>query len=353
MIEMDTKNIALIEFGGHIECCIYSQLRFLRDSGYRVHLVCLKSFESTVKAFGNADEYHFLDEQSGPIGRIRQVRRIHRYLRANGIGKIVINSFSGEMVKLLLLFARGLDIFGIIHGTEKLSRSRWVRLLSGKVNGFFLLNDHLLQHCPTDIGSIQSLYTIFFPEYPARELPKAEKEFWVCVPGQLEYKRRNYPGLLEELSADLNGNIRFILLGRSAHTGGDGADFRSKIRGNDRFILFDDFVDEPLFHSYIARSDVILPLLGGRARYVKEAISASFNLSFGYRIPMVIEEELMFIEDLQVSAFSFSPGRLVEVLNRLYENRETIREKSREMSEHRKFSYEFQRKAYIRFIENN
>ena len=88
-------------------------------------------------------------------------------------------------------------------------------------------------------------------------------------------------------------------------------------------------------------------------RYVKEAISASFNLSFGYRIPMVIEEELMFIDDLQVSAFSFSPGGLVEVLNRLYENREMIREKSREMSRHEKFSYEFQREAYVRFIENN
>jgi hypothetical protein len=341
--------VALLEFGGHTEIQ-YSQLRFLKESGCEV-LLCggEASVEFMSRHAGDSPLYP-IPRGYGLAAKLRIVRELHRRLRDEDTDTVVISSYNGEMVKLfMLLKPRDLRVFGIVHGTEKLNSSAWVRMLTKRVRGYFVLNDHLLQYCLPRMGTVRPLYTIFYPPYPRRDIAKEDGALHVCVPGQLEYKRRNYLSLLEELSDDLHPGIRFVLLGSSRHASGDGADFIRRIPAEHRyrFVLFESFVEEELFHSHVAASDLIMPLLGGRTRYHNEAISGTFNLSFGYRIPMLVEDEFMAIDDLKTNALSYAPGTLVDTLNALCDDRAPIAGKTKVMEDNPKFSFEYQRSAYI------
>ncbi len=256
------------------------------------------------------------------------------------------------MVQLFMILAGRFDIYGIVHGLNRFGSS-WLKLTSWKVKGFFVLNDHLVERSRHLNFRIQSMYPVFFPQFPEREVSKPEGKLWICIPGQLEYKRRNYLGLLDELATgDLNEDVQFILLGRSSHRHGDGADFRSRIEDRkDRFMLFDSFIPDDLFHSIVKKCDLVMPLMGGKARYSTEAITGSVNLAFAYKIPLIMEEEFMEIEDFKRCGIDYSKGTLVTILNKLNNDQEAIRKIRRNIINCEKFDFNFQRERFIRFLE--
>ena len=351
-----TKSIALIEFStGHVEC-LYAQAEILRSSGYRVLLVCNEESRERIGRWPGVDE--LVDEiltvrtRSGIFPTLNEIRDLIRRLQQRGISLVVLNTFVGKMVQSFVLFSKGFEVFGIVHHVDVLRRY-WVRRAGQRMGGFFVLNDYLLPHCPLGVR-VQSFYPIRFPAFDL-EAPtptKAPDEFWVCVPGNLEYKRRDYLGLLEELDDKLDPRVRFVLLGSANHPHGDGADFAERTASSDRFVTFADFVDDVLFHHYLGSSDLVLPLNGADKRYNSISISGTFNLSFAYRIPMLVEPHWLQVDDFQVSAFGYRPGALVERLNELAADPALLANKSAEMERYSKFTFEAQRDAYLGLIEN-
>ena len=351
---MTKPQIAIIDFSdSHIDF-IYTHASFLQDSGYMVHLICPDTVKERVSVFDKVDQFFYFPKASADLSRYEKVKIIGKYLNENDINNVVINTYSSAYMRFFLLYSFKRKIVCVLHSIEKSRHNFWFWVVSKKVKHWLVLSDHLVRKIPNKTGlHIGSLYPIFFPAYPKKNTGKKESDFWITIPGNLEYKRRNYISLLQEIDENLNKNIKFILLGRSYRRHGDGKDFEQRLYKKnlrDRFIMFDEFVDDAEFQSIIKESEILLPLLKERFRYLKEATSGTFLHSFAYKIPMVIESEFSIIEDLNISSFKYSDGELSSLLNRLYENRELIEERKNIMKDYKIFSYDYQKDKFISFI---
>jgi hypothetical protein len=349
------KKAALLEFSaGHIEC-LYSQACFLKDAGYEVHLICPHICRDRVSIYDKVDVFHFLSVEQSNIGYLKQALRIRKILKADAIRLLVINTFMGKEILWLTPFMRGVHVACILHWLGKLKKSVSLRIIQLKIRKFLVLSDHLLNQIQKK-GRIQyqAFYPIFLPKFATVEVSKKSEDFWVCMPGNIEYRRRNYHVLLEHLDKGLDNRVKFILLGNLFHPSGDGLDFRQRLSRKglaDRFVSFEGPIEDALFQAYVKNSDLIMPLLCGRERYLTSAISGAFNLAFYHKIPMLIEKEFAEIEDLKKSSIVYEPASLTATLNQLVSDREPIRSRIRSMKENPLFSYEVQQKRYVQFLE--
>ena len=299
--------------------------------------------------FDSVDEFLFLDIKDKYWGDLVNILRLRTFLKQKGISKVVFNTFAGKALKLFLLINRSIEVFGVVHSISKLKKRYLVGALGRQIKGYFLLNDYLLPHCPVGIENVETFYPIFFPKYEIDAPEKADGELWVCIPGALEYKRRDYLRLIDLIDDGLDKRVRFVLLGNGFHKHGDGPDFQARVCGNERFILFDHYVDDELFHSYLSCSDLIMPLNGTREQYQDDSISGAINLAFSYQIPMVVEEIFREVDDFKVSSF-FYDKNLVELLNYLCEQRDEVLQKSEDISAFFKFDLRYQAEKYTNFI---
>jgi hypothetical protein len=161
----------------------------------------------------------------------------------------------------------------------------------------------------------------------------ANDRFVVCVPGNVERKRRDYEALLDVVTRpDLDPRIHFVLPGRSAHAHGDGPWLRDALRAagvEDRVRMWDDFIDHDTFHAVVAGSDVVLPLvhphLPGHGRYLTQRISGSFNLAFGHRRPLLMDQQFEGLADFDDVALFYAPDRLAETLAALVDDPSPLR----------------------------
>ncbi|NQT25367.1 hypothetical protein HQ585_08430 [candidate division KSB1 bacterium] len=349
------KKAALLEFStGHIEC-LYSQASFLKDAGYEVHLICPWECRDRVSIYDKVDKFHYLSIERSNHGYFKQALRIRKILKSNTIRMLIINTFMGKEILWLIPFMRGVRMGCILHWLGKLKKSVSLRMIQLKIRNFFVLSDHLLNQIPEKIRThYQAFYPIFMPKFAEVALPRSDQDFWICMPGNIEYRRRNYHLLLEHLDDALDTHIKFILLGNIFHQSGDGLDFKQKLSRKglaDRFITFEGPIEDEIFQAYVKHSDLIMPLLSGRERYLTSAISGAFNLSFYYKIPMLIEKEYSGIKDLMRSSIIYDPAHLTATLNHLVQNRDPIQSRIQSMKNYPVFSYEVQQKRYVDFLE--
>ncbi len=347
------NRIALLEFGtSHVEC-MYSQLAFLNQGGYDVHLIARDGNQGRYQYVQSDVHCHWLPNQATNRGFLATSRSIARYIRRHNITTVIINTYSGTLLKWLLPQLSGVGIFGVVHDLKMFEKSLFRKYLALNARHFWVLNDHLLQFAPRRFGlQFESFYPVFYPDFPPVHIEKPAGDFWVGIPGQVELKRKNFDLLFRENLAALSASIKFILLGPSLHSHGSGHMISEAAGdcGKERFIMFDDFVDDRVFHSYLARCDMLMPLVAGKARYQRAAISGTYNLSFGYNIPMLIEESSRNIGDLAEYALHFQAGKLIDVLNHLTQNPAILETAKAKIENAVKFSFDYQSGRYLRRI---
>ncbi|MGY5355739.1 hypothetical protein [Wenyingzhuangia sp. IMCC45467] len=338
-------NVVLVEFNSHHDECIYSQVAFLKSlpevklfliSNYRLEgrIGYLKEFEDVLMVRSNQWGVGYL--------------KIINFLNKHNIHKVVFNTVSGKSVRNLLMICsktkRG--YYGVLHNLKDLKDTKY-RHTYKTVNSFLLLNDYLLENHNTNPvlkANFESFYPIFFKEHRSIELNKKEGEIWITIPGKMELKRRNYIQLFEFFKAgNLNKNIKLIFLGKSDQN--LSKEFEAHDL-NKNCIFWDGFIDNDLFHSYLQKSDYILPIIHNkhllRGDY-KYKISGSFNLAFSYRIPMILDSFFYQFEDFKSTAvFYEKEENLIDVLNQLKKPQCQFNKK--------KWSFEFQQDKYINFL---
>jgi hypothetical protein len=341
---------ALIEFyDGHDEC-LFSQHEFLRTAFDEVHVICSRALRERLP-FRPAHGLGF----EGPPHRGPALGAVARHLRAAGVSHAVINTASGRAVRNFVLrnLVGGPRFAGVLHNARKLGRSATQAIISARVRRYFVLNDYVRAR----LGPrVEAFYPVLFPAPPPRlDVAKPPGEFWVCVPGQVELKRRDYRALLDDpaLSA-LPPRIRFVLLGPAFHPHGDGPALAAEIarRGlRERFVLFRDFVPYDAFHRWVSLSDLVLPLVHpdvSHADYARWQISGSFNLAFGFGIPMACHRSFEAAEDFRASSF-FYPSRegIAALVARLADDPGALAAKAREIRGVEKLSFAVQSRRYL------
>jgi hypothetical protein len=359
--QLSPKNAAVIELsGGHVEC-IYSQLLFLRQGGYTIHLICSEQLREQVSAFEPVDHFAFYSPGEHFVDHWKCVLAIRRYLIAHRITTLIFNTGGGNHTRdLCIATPPGVTLAGIVHHTHKLTGSFTQFLISMRMKKGFVLNDYLLDGIPTERRrQFASTYLLFREPVEEKRVKKNPNELWIAIPGEVDFRRRDYEGLVRELKScgPIHGSLRFIVLGACNPEQRDGRALRALIQqsGLERHVvLFDGFVQQDAFFGYVRQCDALLPLIHPVTDffgfYKSHQISGTYNLAFGFAKPLLIHEALRGPEDFDCSALFYTDTTLVPLLNRLAGEPEECAALATRIRSHPKFSFAHQSDNYLRFL---
>ncbi|MDQ7816919.1 MAG: hypothetical protein RDU14_07810 [Melioribacteraceae bacterium] len=348
--------IAIIEFDNSHDELIYSQVKFLNAFNISPHLIINHNIEKRLGFLKGLSQFKTFTPSKDFLRRIKIIRDIFQYIRMNKITKIILNSAHGILVRDFCLMApRDIEIIGVLHYVDKLTNSFTQKLISSRVKKYFVLNDYLLHLIKSARQKeFRSFYPIYFNSFNKIQTDKTNEEIWITIPGPIEFLKRDYPGLFDNIKT-LSTKIKFIFLGRADTE--DGKLLKSILveRGLiNHSIFFDGFIDWDTFLSYMSDSDIIMPLIHPSnprfEDYQSKHISGSFNLSFGLGIPMLIHKSFSDKSDFQISSVFYSLYELQDILNDFPADRTKLLDIKRNILSYPKFSFEYQSQNYIDFL---
>lgn len=339
--------IALIEIGGSHDECLYSQIKIL-SSVSDLTLICNDSLRENTKRYDLIDRRIFVSIGKG-YKKWVSLFRLWRFLCLENYDKIIFNTAQGKLIKILLTFPspKKTNFYGVLHDILKLNHSVSQKSISKKIKHYFILNDYLKDKIKTNT-SFSTFYPIFYPTYNLQSIHKIENEIWVCIPGQVELKRRDYKTLFESIKEHgISKHIKFLLLGRYGHKHGDGSYIReqiSSLSAEDNFLIWENFIPVETFHTMVYYSDYILPLIhkGDKSGILYEnQISGAFNLALGYKKPLIVEKNISNKFD---EALTYNKTDIMLTINSLkkYDENSLYLDK--------KWSFDFQRENYLQSI---
>ena len=343
--------IAIVELDRSHDECLYSQIKIIKSiSGIHLTLICNKSLEENVNLFDLVDNKTFFTIRKG-FKQWIDIIRIWRFCKKEGFEKIIFNTAQGKVISKLILFpfTKRTKFYGILHDTKKINSSQSQKIITKKIEHYFILSDYLIPNIKSSV-SCSVFYPIFFPQYPSATVGKKEDEIWICVPGQVELKRRDYQTLFQSIEKfGVNENIKFVLLGRYGHLHGDGDYIKQQISHlnvQNTFLIWENFIPVPLFHSMLKNSDYILPLIhedDKSGRLYNSQISGSFNLAVGYQKPLILEKNISDKYKLN-EALTYNKSQLMNMINQIPQL------DKRNFYKDVKWTFDFQRKRYLQSI---
>jgi len=297
--------IALIEIGGSHDECLYSQVKILKSvKNVHLTLICDESLRENVKYYDSVDENIFIQITKKGFRQWRDLYELWKLCKKEKFDKIIFNTAQGKIISKFLMFpfSKRVDFYGTLHNVSKLGSSGTQRRISKKVKHYFILNEYLengLMKNNTKNNSFSVFHPVFFPNYPKLKIDKKENEIWICIPGQVELKRRDYGALFESIKAyGININIKFLLLGKYGHKHGDGDFIKKHIQKlsiENQFMTWEGFIPVSTFNSMIKMSDYILPLIHNKdssGELYQNQISGAFNIAVGHKKEIIVETAL-------------------------------------------------------------
>lgn len=345
--------VALIEFGTSHDEVLYPQYRFLEESTkHEVFLFVSEALKERLFDYPSHQVFFIpaLPKRSDLID-------LHRRLRQMGIQKVVINTASGKTVRnfLWLRPKKPWKVYGVLHHLRKLESSTTQKLISLYLRNYYFLAEYLQAKAPFLKPKLKygHFYAGFLPDFPIDEaFRKPLDETWIVVPGQLEYKRRDYLALLDSLNpTSLNPKLRFILLGKSKHSHGNGNEFEAELKNRQLesfFQTWDNFVPNEAFYAYLAQADFVLPLIHkGQAsgELYQKQISGSWNMALAFKVPMLIETGSPGADEFEDGAFLYPKEDLPGLWSKLDEL------KQRSYYQAPKWQFRIQAKTYLDFLD--
>jgi glycosyltransferase involved in cell wall biosynthesis len=356
------KKAALIEIDGSHDECLYSQLLFLKNGGYHVTLICSENLRKQVSEFDIADEKVFFDfDKKGAAHKLKQIWKLRTYIIRQKIGTVIFNSLHGRTIRdlTLLPFPKKIIFAGTLHGINKLKGSFTQRVIGLRVRKVFLLNDYMIDNLklvPNQGLQFQSYYSIFFPQFKNEpQINKPADECWIAIPGQVEYKRRDYETLVRTFAAmPVKPGYKFLLLGNSTHKHSNGTELKELVKElgvADHFVFWDGFLENAVFHAYLKKADIVMPLIhpgnDGFQKYLIYQISGAYNLAFAYKKPLLMLSEFKDYADFKENAIFYTLDDMPVILENLPS---LINMMQPQLYKDPKWTFEHQAGEYLRFI---
>ena len=363
------KNVALIELSMSHSETLHGQIHFLAESGHNVHLITNKHVLSLIEE---------KNRLSGTYVSKRGWRkafeffRIRRYIRKHNISHIVVNT-PNKMASMLFLFPfRKVNCTCLVHNGkdffESGGRSRrklFQKIMLRRIRKFFVLSEYMknaLSGFTTKNNlKLEDLLQFYYPKFNSLpSIKKTANEFWIVVPGSVESKRRDYVGLLDAIRQEpLHPSIKLIILGRYKQE--IFPEFQTLLdetglEGKQIITFGNEFVSNEMFHSYVQQSDLILPLMypSGSEKDIfdRYKFSGTFNISFGYKTPMLLDQSFNDFEDLKICSFFHETGGLVKTINAFPNRKQDLEIIHQNMLMNPRFDLQYQMKKYVDFIIN-
>lgn len=347
---LERRNVVLVELTGSHDECMYSMMKIYNALDYEVHIVASSELIGRFERYQAIKSIEFFDIPKGRLNYFGSLLKIRKYLKSINPDLIYLNTAANNiMLDLLLVLGKKYKYTGLLHSVQKLNQSNTQNLISKYISKYYVLMDYLLDFVPIHMKNrVDSLYLVY-NTIDDNNYPKSD-ELQICIPGQIEFKRRDYRFLLDlAASKELNPKIKFVILGNINQVSGNGSEFvkLAESKGiTNRFITFDRFISPGEFLKYVATSDLIMPLLHPNVdffnNYLTNQISGSFIHSFTHRVPMLINKEFEIIDDILDSSFIYDDRNAIEILNLLASNHELIKKKKNQIATNPKFDFDKQ-----------
>ena len=340
--------VALVEFSENHSECLFSQALFLQDASITYVIICNRKLQQELEALEGLDA-HYFDYPAHSGGKFRAFWKIRGFILKGKFDRVILNTAQSGPAKwfCLIPFPRKVRFFGILHNLEKLRNSFGQKIISLKLSGYFVLNDRLLKSLRSGKGNFQSFYPIFFPSVKSVYPEKKNDEIWICIPGEVSFKRRDYAALFASLDFDKPiENVKFILLGRIlGHTKPIIDEYSQHPNFPQMIKLYRGFVPFQEFHSIVNASDLIMPLIHPKEdqTYMNSKTSGSINLALAYQKPLLAHSYWKNCEDFQ--GIFYDPSNLQETLAALQIPVMKITNSPR-------LKFENQKNRYIKFIKH-
>ena len=353
------KNILLIEYNWFHDEVIIPQLEILCDQN--CFLLANKkwlekgtwSLFSQDKASVNALFVHKRSRKY--LRKIDNVRRVIiaiNIILKRKIGIVIFNTLDiyNEdillLIKLIKLLKLQVKILGIVHNAEKIEN------YSNLVDKIFVISSLVKKHHSAD-GNVDCFYPLLYKYKNNIVQYLHDDEFRITIPGNIEYSRREYNFLYQfavenEVFLENNG-IKFIILGNYTITN-DGKDFYNLILNaklGKYFKFFDYLIPYSEYMEVICSSQLIMPLIHPETEkfdnYLKDKVSASFNMSFSTNIPLLMHEKFKGLGEFDdFSVWYHSKETLKSQIVNLLTNKKDLSEISMNIKNENKFSKDFQ-----------
>ncbi len=343
--------IALIEMTNSHDECLYSQVKIIRTvPNVHLTLICTSSLKENIEFIDSVDRKVFYEMKKGIHEWIFMFKLWH-FCRKENFDKIIFNTAQGILTGRLMKFPykKRTNFYGILHETKKLGTSFSQNRISKKIKHYFILNDYLKNNTKYKF-TVSVFYPIFFPPFTFEPVDKKIGDTWICVPGQVELKRRDYKALFESIELHgINENVKILLLGRYGHSNGDGAYIQeqiSRLNLEDNILIWENFIPVVHFHTMVNSSDYILPLIhegDASGDLYQNQISGAFNLAAGYKKPLVLEKHI-FDKCKFSKAVTYDVESIMKTLNELKPN------DTANIYYEEKMDFEIQRKNYLESI---
>lgn len=346
--------IAIVELSESHEECIFSQVAFLADAGHEVTLIIhpkidVENYKHLVK---QTVHYNFKDVSIFQAWSL-QIKLVN-YLKT--FDKVIFNTASSSKSLrnvVLLMNVYQTECIGVIHHVKKLNKSFTQKVISTKIKKYFTLSDALKNNIRLTNKrlKLESFYPIFFPSTEKTNPVKGEDDVWICIPGSVLFDRRDYHFLLEHLTKiEIPNNLKFVILGNcNTQNGLELKEHLKKHQLLDSFIIFEKFIPNAVFYSYLEHADFIMPLIRQQDKnYIDSKISGAFNLAFGFKKPLLFHEFYNTLPDLKTNGISYNTTNFNSVLSAMANKTVEIPP----LYTDKKWSFAYQQHRYINFINS-
>lgn len=350
------NNYTIIEAFSHAEC-LYSQVLSLKGSGSKVHFIGNSNLKERIEKFGFTSCYYF---ESKEATKWRTLLKVRNEIISNNSNVVIFNTAQGNFVRAICLlpFPKKIKFVGIMHNAKKFSSSFSQKVISHRIKRYFVLNDYIKENEQLKFPELklESFYPIFFPDFNMVDIEKPDDEIWITIPGAVESNRKDFKGFFELISKKdaIPKNIKFILLGKCKNISGQGLEVINWVKNHnieDRIKIFTSFISDELFHSYLRRSDYIMPLLQPKQSnyndFLMTKISGSFNLAFAYKKPLFCYDDFMVYDDFKENAISYNYTNFRKVISQISQKQISLPEN---LYLDKKWTLEYQKEKYISLL---
>jgi hypothetical protein len=246
----------------------------------------------------------------------------------------------------------------VVHNILKLRDSTGQKIISRRIKRYLVLNQYLLDNRDDGLDvALDWFLPIFFPKFGFVDPGKDPAELWACIPGKVDFKRRDYEGLLKSLvDGGLPAGLRILFLGgfEDEATRARVADLVTATGRSEAFTFLEGFTDHGTYQSHVAASDLVLPLLHpGTERFHEYSgvqISGAFNLAFAHRVPLLMERSFEKYAAFEGNSLFYDLENLPATLAALTADPAPINETAGAMRGDVRFTFGYQRDRYLKVV---
>lgn len=275
------------------------------------------------------------------------------FLKMKKINFIIFNTWDDRYVRIINnLCGKNIIKAGILHNADKLTDKE-------KNKNYIVLSQLIYKNLKekfTDYNIIYIYPIIYNYNIQIQENNNVENnKIKICIPGKVEFTRRDYIFLIEFLKRNNLKNIRFIILGNIKSK--DGQILYKNIKDNkleNYFELFDEFIDYEIYFRKIIQSDIIMPLIHpgiqNYEKYQTNKITAAFNMAYSFKKPLLLFNQFSKYDEFTDFSVFYNFDNLAKILcsENLFK---LIKEKVNNIEKCQKFDYFYQQKKLLTYIE--